>query len=35
MVLVSGAGVGWGGQLNDGEMEGDAKNIVSTAREVQ
>ena len=25
--LVSGAGVVWGGQINDGEVDGDAENI--------
>ena len=33
--LVSGAGVVERGQMNDGEVDGDAENIASTAREVQ
>ena len=33
--LVSGAGVVWGGQMNDGEVDGDAENIALTASELQ
>ena len=33
--LVSGAGMVWGGHMNDGEMDSDARNIALTAREVQ